>query len=259
VSGKGEDRAVGVTSDGFKMHLDLGDEQQRQIYFSGLYEPRTATLFKRLLKPSDVVIDGGANIGYYSLLSAKLVGKTGAVHSFEPIPDTFRAFSANVELNRFAQIHASCLALADKAGELQFEVPVDDTSQRSLGWAATQVMLGRGPVVRVQAVSLDDYAQHEGIGHIKLVKLDLEGGEPEAITGMSKLLSERRIDYLICESNTFLLGHRHLAQDTLAAQFARFGYQGFTIESTLLGRPRLVSAKTQQREVEEYLFAAPGL
>ncbi len=160
-------------------------------------------------------------------------------------------------MNRFTQIHPN--RLADKASELQFEVPVDEGTQRPLGWAATQVMLGRGPVTRAQAVALDEFAQQQGIGRIKLVKLDLEGGEPEAINGMDTLLAERRIDYLICESNTFLLGHRQLAADALSAQLARHGYQCFAIESTALGQPRLAAATTQTREVEEYLFAAPGV
>ena len=202
---------VGTTAYGFKMHLHLGDPEQRQIYFSGQYEHRTADLFKMLLRSGDVVIDGGANIGYYSLLSATLVGASGSVHSFEPIPDTFAALTANVALNDFANIHLNQLALSDHAGELQFEVPVDEQTHQQLGWAASQILMGRGPVLRVPAMTLDEYAASRGVARIRLVKLDLEGGEFEAIKGMQNLLSAHAIDFLIAESNIWLLEHRHMS------------------------------------------------
>ncbi len=206
-----EEVLIGTTTQGFKMNLFLGDREQRQIYFSGQYEHRTADVFKMALRPGDVVIDGGANIGYYSLLSATWVGKTGSVHSFEPIAETFQALYANVRLNDYTNLHLNQMALSDHAGELQFEVPLDEQTHQQLGWAATQILQGRGPVVRVPAMTLDDYAASHGIAHIRLVKLDLEGGELEAIKGMRHLLSTHAIDYLITESNTALLEQRHMS------------------------------------------------
>jgi FkbM family methyltransferase len=250
---------VGTTTQGFKMNLFLGDPEQRQIYFSGQYEHRTADVFKMALRPGDVVIDGGANIGYYSLLSATLVGKTGGVHSFEPIPETFQALNANVRLNDFTNLHLNQIALSDHAGELQFEVPVDEQTHQQLGWAATQILLGRGPVVRVPAMTLDDYAASQGIGHIRLVKLDLEGGELEAIKGMRRLLSTHAIDYLITESNAWLLEHRHMSGQEVIEELTGQGYRLYGIGSTFWGGPSIQDSKGQKLEVEEFLYAAPGL
>ena len=76
---------------GFSLHVDLSSKNQRRMYFSGLYEPNVTRLFQTLLTTGDTVIDGGANIGYYSLLGSQCVGEGGAVHAFEPVPSTFRA------------------------------------------------------------------------------------------------------------------------------------------------------------------------
>jgi FkbM family methyltransferase len=252
-----EEVVVGTTTRGFKMRLDLGDPAQRQIYFSGQYEHRTADVFKMLLRAGDVVVDGGANIGYYSLLSAKLVGPTGGVHSFEPIPDTFDALAANVALNKFANVLPNRMALSDHAGELRFEVPLDEGTQRRLGWAASQILLGRGPVVEVQAATLDEYAASQGLRRIRLVKLDLEGGEFEAIKGMERLLGERAVDFVIAESNTWVLERRQMSTQEVPKELARHGYRRYAIGSTFMGAPRIEAPKSQQGEVEEHLYVAP--
>lgn len=75
---------VAQMAGGFKMLVDLSESYERSIYYSGLYKPYLTRLFKQLLLPGDTLIDGGANIGYFSLLAAKYVGEQGNVHAFEP-------------------------------------------------------------------------------------------------------------------------------------------------------------------------------
>ena len=166
-----------------------------------------------------------------------------------------------MKLNDFTNLHLNQIALSsDHAGELQFEVPVDEqTHQQLTGWAATQVLQGRGPVVRVPAMTLDDYAASQGIGHIRLVKLDLEGGEFEAIKGMRRLLSTHAIDYLITESNTWLLEHRHMSGQAVIEGLTGQGYRLYGISSTFWGGPSIQDPKGQKLEVEEFLYTAPGL
>jgi FkbM family methyltransferase len=254
-----EDVVGGTMTGGFKMRLYLGDVHQRLMYFSGEYEHPTANVFKMALRPGDIIIDGGANIGYYSLLSATLVGKTGCVHSFEPIPETFNALAANVALNDFTNLRLNQVALSDHAGDLQFEIPLDEQTHERLGWAATQILRGYGPVVRVPATTLDDYAASRDIAHIRLVKLDLEGGEYEAVKGMGNLLSAHAIDFLIAESNTSLLEDRQMSGQEVIEELMGHGYRRYAIGATFWGGPRIEDPATQTYEVEEYLFVAPGV
>jgi len=108
---------------GFKMSLDLCDVMQRRIYLAGTYDPRTTRLFQQILRPGDSIVDGGANIGYFSLLAATRVGVHGSIHAFEPIPRTFAALGENIRLNGFSTIRASCLALGQARGQMILEVP----------------------------------------------------------------------------------------------------------------------------------------
>jgi FkbM family methyltransferase len=250
---------VGAMTAGFRMHLHLGDPQERLMYFSGEYEHLTANVFKMALRPGDIVIDGGANIGYYSLLSATMVGQEGSVHAFEPIPDTFDALTANVAVNNFVRIHLNQTALSDHAGELQFEVPLDKQTHQPLRTGARQVLLGDGPVTRVLATTLDDYAASRDIAHIRLVKLDLEGGELEAVKGMQNLLSTHAIDYLIAESNTWLLEKRQMSGREVTEAVARYGYRPYAIGSTFWGGTHIEKPTLQKYAVEEFLYVAPGL
>jgi hypothetical protein len=75
---------------GSKMYIDVNDpnltmRKTFQAYGLNLiHEEATTALFKKIVKPGDVVLDLGANIGYFTLLAAKLVGDRGRVHAFEP-------------------------------------------------------------------------------------------------------------------------------------------------------------------------------
>ncbi|MGH2516215.1 MAG: FkbM family methyltransferase [Ktedonobacterales bacterium] len=246
---------------GSTMYVDLSDLFQRHIYFAGLYERHLTNLFQRLLRPGDTFVDGGANIGYFTILGSALVGPAGTVHSFEPIPATFAALRANVAMNALTQAHLNQMALADKAGELSFEVPVDAETGNALGWAATTVRMGRGPTITVPAGTLDDYAASHLLASIRLAKLDLEGGELAAIAGMASLLRERRIEYLCCEVNHFLLDNAGIPREALFSAMAGFGYTCFQIGENLRAMPPLhqETASAAVTHGGDYLFVAPGV
>jgi len=250
---------------GFDMQVDLSETYQRCIYFSGLYDPYLTRLFKQLLEPGDVMVDGGANIGYFSLFAARRVGKRGAVHAFEPVPATFEALSANIALNGCTTIRANRLALSRCAEELCFEIPTDTRSGAALGRLATIALRGCGPRVTVPACALDDYAASSDIAAIKLVKLDLEGSELAAIEGMQRLLAERRIAYLICELNTVLLDALGIPHSAIRQVLREYGYRCFYI-SHYIGFWRVehvdlidASHPGVSDRYGDYLFVAPGM
>lgn len=246
-------------SSGFDMHLALHDPFQRQMFFSGLYEPGTTRLFRRLLAAGDTMVDGGANIGYFSLLAAQCVGLQGAVHAFEPVPQTFATFSQNVTINHFPQIRANMRALSDHAGELELELPESANDVGFLGWAASAVKLGRGRILAVPMCALEDYADEHGITHIKLVKLDLEGHELAALRGMTRLLNEGRVTFILCEVNSYLLGALQIDLDAIRQFLNEAGYRCYQVD---VRTGKLVAAETpivmSSEVVRDFLFVAPG-
>lgn len=243
--------------DGFELRLDLGDPLQRAMATQRRYESDVTWVYPYLLRPGDRVVDGGAHIGYLTLLASRCVGPSGEVHAFEPVARTFAALEENVRLNGAANVRLNRVALAASAGELELEVPIDPEGEGLLAWGATSVHLRRGPIERAPAQTLDQYARAQRLDRIALLKLDLEGAELEALRGMEELLGASRIAYIVCELNTFLADAQGQSYDAARAYCARFGYTAYDLGRAARLR-RIESPIVEIRHlVTDLLFVAP--
>ncbi|SFD90762.1 methyltransferase, FkbM family [Marinobacter sp. DSM 26671] len=105
---------------GFKINVNLGDFIGRHIYLHGDYEDYVSRIFLKLLEPGNNVIDIGANIGYFSLLSSSIVGKTGQVFSFEASPAIYNRLKSNIQLNNVDNVYACSNAIGDEECNIKF-------------------------------------------------------------------------------------------------------------------------------------------
>lgn len=105
---------------GFRMRLDTSDWLGRHVFMTGEYEPSTTQVMTSLLQRGDVVIDVGANAGYFTLLAAGLVGSVGKVFAFEPVPHTRQQLACNVRLNQATNVVVCEEAASDRNGESAF-------------------------------------------------------------------------------------------------------------------------------------------
>jgi FkbM family methyltransferase len=167
----------------------------KQLYM-GEFESDVVDFFSHNLKPGMVVFDLGANVGFYSLLSAKYIGDTGSVHAFEPTPDIFSRLRANVEFNGFMNININQLALADRCGSSVFYL----YKQNAMNSLSIQDWIGN-PInqIEVETITLDKYVQMRRLAKVDLIKIDVEGAELAVLRGGSKLLSGFNAPILICE------------------------------------------------------------
>lgn len=177
---------VCTTNHGFKLIVQPGIDRgvERAIYTRGSYEAGTLWAFSQLLRPGDVFVDVGANIGLMSIHAARLVGDSGAVFSFEPMPDIFAQFQANIGLNAARHVRAFNLALGSEPGELPiFAHPEINRGSSSLLTAGT-------PATHIVAVStLDSFAASHIKRSIRMIKVDVEGWELEVLRGGVDTLS----------------------------------------------------------------------
>jgi FkbM family methyltransferase len=161
-------------------------------YVLGSYEIPLVRSLRKVLRPGMVCVDVGANVGYFSLLMANLVGPNGRVFSFEPTRRTFDALKANVHLNDLENIVVERLALFDHNGVLEFrEGPPGYDAYNSAGEithpsAAQQIFTSHN----VPCTTLDAYLDARGIRHVDLIKIDVEGAELIVLKGMQNILEE---------------------------------------------------------------------
>ena len=160
----------------YKMFLDPTDSLR--ISSSGKYEPKETKAIKKEIKEGDVVLDLGANIGYYTLLFAKLVGESGRVIAIEPDPGNFSLLKKNVEANNYKNIELFQAAATDYTGKITLYTDKDDPRQNSIIKARNATI----PIM-VDAIKIDDIVKQANF-----IKIDIEGGEERAIKGMDKLL-----------------------------------------------------------------------
>ena len=149
---------------------------------------------RRYLRPGDAVLDGGANIGIYSLLAASLVGPTGRVLAFEPAPEAYRRLTENLRINHLANVTVYACALGDSVGVVDFLNQCDTTNR-----IQTSADTGES-VVSVSVARLDDMVQ---MGYT-LGKMDIEGAEPIALRGAKRLLKEANPPVWLLELNGLL-------------------------------------------------------
>jgi FkbM family methyltransferase len=165
-------------------------EAGRFIYYGGLPDFEEMTFMMRYLRTGDRFIDGGANVGAYTLLAAKLVGRSGRVDAFEPAPLEFGRLRENVLLNRLGQVHVHEAALAEVPGRAAFTV------DRSSGNRLRRADDAMSQVATVRVTTLD---QALGPAMYAMAKLDLEGAEPLALRGGERHLAARNPPVILLE------------------------------------------------------------
>jgi FkbM family methyltransferase len=180
---------------GFDIYLDTSDlGVSPSIGILGWYELRTTELFVKLIKTGWTVVDVGANVGFFTLLAAKLTGEMGRVISFEPDPTSYNLLSKSVERNHFGNVSLFQRAISGTDGDRSLHL----SATHHKGLHSITRDLG-GEKITVQSSKLDTIASKMGIGSIDLLKIDVEGAEPEVLEGAGELLAEGRIRNIIME------------------------------------------------------------
>jgi FkbM family methyltransferase len=142
------------------------------------------------LAPGGVFYDVGANVGFFSLLATRRVGRDGAVYAFEPVAENVEAIRRNLRLNAIDNVSVFQVAIEEKSRPgILYVTKWDGGSSLSTG-AVTPAE----PVEerRVEVVSLDELVQTKGLRPPTLVKIDVEGAELGVLRGMLKTIERFR-------------------------------------------------------------------
>jgi len=173
------------------------DPRWHKAYLEGSYEPGIQKLLREHLRPGDVFYDVGAHIGFFSIIAARLVGRSGRVFAFEAAPENVAALEQNVRKNAFQQIAIKQVAVWSKCGRIGFGRPYSG----ALAGAVIELAQGVSQATddlqfEVPGITLDYFAET----HLAptLVKIDVEGAEGDVLEGATSLFHRHR-PALICE------------------------------------------------------------
>ena len=177
-----------------KMYINLRDEPFLRKTFEAYistphWDELTTNTFKEVVKEGDVVLDLGANLGYYSLLAARLVGSQGKVYAFEPEPRNYRLLLKNIKLNGYSNIIPLQKAVSDETGKVKLFLSSKDSGAHNIRDSSNRIESRE--FVEIEAVNLDEF--FAGKNHsVNVIKMDIEGSEPKAFLGMQRIMSENR-------------------------------------------------------------------
>ncbi len=196
----------------------------------GINEPHNTRMLTSLTQPGDVFVDVGANIGYFSVLGGWRSYPGGTVWAFEPQPAMYKLLADNLAMNGFGgSSHARRIALSDCAGTVPmrtFPGYLATSSMRSMSEAFiahTAAMTGRDSVViDIETLRLDD-VMHD-VPEINVMKIDVEGHEPEVVRGAQKIIARSRNIKIVME---FVPGL--MARDVTLAHLALLRQLGLSI------------------------------
>ncbi len=173
-----------VVRHGIRLHLDISKLLDHALYFHNDKDLAWERLFT-LLKPDFHVIDGGANIGFLSLMFAQRCPE-GFVYAFEPDSDTFSFLSRNVDLNNHSNVKCFRLGLGRQkgTGRLYKIYRQNPGANRILNSSPANEL----PSEVVEVVALDELHETGAFKKINLIKLDIEGFELHALYGARKVI-----------------------------------------------------------------------
>lgn len=188
-----------LSSQHFTVAVDMRYSLARRLFYLRQYEPATSRVFALAVAGANSVIDVGANIGYYTLMAARLLERTGGhVFAFEPVATLAREIEASVQLNNFQNVRIFNKA-AGVNGSVQLFLPQDDWTSAATSFAPQAAYAGHTRKVTVESLALDDLIEAGTIRFPDVIKIDAEGAEPQVLKGLHKTLSRDDAPDVICE------------------------------------------------------------
>jgi len=195
--------------------------------YRGEHSDPDIDLVRRLLKPGDTFVDGGASVGLFTLVAAARVGPAGHVLAFEPAPWAFAALSRNLSLNAFAWVEPQAAALGDSPGVLPFLA----FQAEGAGFSSFAPESRAGAQeVNVSVVRLDEAVPPPLRANLALIKLDLEGADYRALLGARDLLADSGPDILV-EIDPGHLARQGASPEAVLELLAGAGYRAYRPEA----------------------------
>ena len=190
----------------------------RSLDIYGEYSESEVALFRLIVRPGDVVVEVGANLGAHTIPLAQMTGSHGAVIAFEPQRLIYQTLCANAAINSLIHVFANCAAVGNTSGVLKVPI-LDPTKEVNFGGYS---VAGHDTGEIVPVTTLDSL----GLTGCRLLKVDVEGMELEVLQGADNVI-RTFLPALYVEND------RKDKTDALTAHIASLGYDMFRHDAPL--------------------------
>jgi len=222
-----ESRFVRVNEGGVQFSIEVNPQNgavDEYIFIHRNWEPQVGRVLREQLQAGGVFVDVGANIGYFSLLAAALVGETGRVVSFEPLERLVSQIERSADQNSYSWLKVLPKALGNTLGVMELAL-----AAKNIGGSSLVTPERDGQKVQVEVSTLD--SELRDMGKIDLMKIDVEGFEYEMLLGAQQVL-QRYLPAIVLEFSPHFYNQRSktMGKDIIELLQA-YGYN-FTILQT---------------------------
>lgn len=231
---------------GLKFKVKAEDVVGRRIYKTGSYEKNISDYLvgNLVFSEGDIAIDAGANIGWYSLLFARISGDQNPVYAFEPDTRNFELLSNNIAVNKVKNVYPQKLAVSDVSGKQNlYRYNANNFGRHSL------LPLNDEDVIEVDTVTLDEFFSQPGLQqrHVRILKVDIEGYEYNAFLGARELLS--RTDTLLMEFSPQHMRDYGTDPELLIRLLVDYGFAPHILDNASLQAIELESLSNLDRQL----------
>lgn len=210
-----------ATRDGINYELDLSCMMQWYVFWD--FKEKQRDRLYSLIRPGDVVLDVGTNIGETLLHFARLVGETGKAYGFEPDQHNYANVKKNISLNPFKNLQVFNLGVSDKKETVKlFRV---DPHNLGMNRILTDEEASKfDDFTTIEVDTIDNVIAANGIDNVDLIKIDIEGYEMHALRGARNLLDSQHPKLFIEVGYTRLLKNE-TSPNEMIAYLQGFGYE----------------------------------
>jgi len=183
----------------YKMYLDINDSGlSRELLFKGIREELQTEIWGKMIKPGMNVLECGANLGYYALMEASIIGNKGRVYAVEPIPKNFKILEKNIKLNNYSHIiKAYNLAISDQEGTSKIAVTKKSNFATMLleesvisKWMSRKLKQQTKKIIKIKTVRMDNFLKDKH--DVDLIRMDIEGYEIKVIKGLINTIKKSK-------------------------------------------------------------------
>jgi len=240
---------------GSRMILDVSEKTQRQIYTQKIYEAGLVRYLALSLKPGDVFIDAGANVGYFTLIGASLVREKGIVIAIEPEKKNLQHLNNNLRLNGYqnVRIYECAVGSSKSMGVLNINplnrggnsmIPFSRYKSGEEIYSLEEIKRDYDTKDLYQDIyirTLDDIVQENNLENVSFIKMDVEGFEFEALKGMQEIISKRKVKNVICELSNIK------NRKDIFDMFAKYKYKPYKL--TFFGKRISIDTDDSSRDI----------